>query len=88
MPAGDLGFPPALVLGSSLIEVDDAPYGVYAVAEPVEDPHLHVLATAGPLSLVAYEDKSALAEMREDDVLGRALAHAHPVGRLYALPKI
>ncbi len=85
--AKELGLPPALVLGSSLIEVDDAPLGVYAVDHLVEAPHLHVLCRTAAGSLIAYEDETALGDIRQQANLEDVLTSAVPVGRLYALPK-
>lgn len=86
--AADLGLPPALVLGSSLIEVADAPIGVYAVEGAVEADGLAVLCRSGDRALVAYDDSSALRDMESRADLQELLGKAVCVGRLYALPKL
>ncbi|ESR26396.1 chorismate mutase [Lutibaculum baratangense] len=88
VPAGELGVAPALVLGSSGIEIDDAPFGVYAVAAPTDAAGIHPLCRAGDRSLVAYEDAGALRDSATGSALHDLLTNAAPVGRLYALPKL
>lgn len=88
VPASQLRVAPGLIVGSSAIETDDAPFGVYATEGDASAPGLHVLARGDAGALVAYGDGGALDDLAAGDGMPAFIAGAHPVGRLHALPLV